>query len=102
MIKNLIFDVGNVLFSYRWHEMLVEFGLSDEEATVAGEAIFDQNIWLEMDLGNITKEEAIKRYAERLPQYKDLTAWFISHPEEMLTSDSSSKNLLKVPTKLPL
>ena len=83
MVKNIIFDVGNVLFSYRWHEMLVEFGLSDEEANIAGEKIFDQDIWIEMDLGNITTKEAIARYGERLPEYKELTEWFISHPEKM-------------------
>ena len=47
MVRNLIFDVGNVLIGYRWFEMLTEdFGLSSEEAipwavftaTVSGEA----------------------------------------------------------------
>ena len=31
MVRNLIFDVGNVLIGYRWFEMLTEdFGLSSE------------------------------------------------------------------------
>ena len=32
MIKNLIFDVGNVLFHYRWLEALMDTGLSEEDA----------------------------------------------------------------------
>ena len=28
MIKNLIFDVGNVLIEYRWGQMLLDYGLS--------------------------------------------------------------------------
>ena len=30
--KNLIFDVGNVLLEYRWNQMLLDYGLSKEEA----------------------------------------------------------------------
>lgn len=33
MIRNLIFDVGNVLLEYRWFDMLTkDYGLSAEEA----------------------------------------------------------------------
>ena len=35
-IKNLIFDVGNVLLEYRWNQMLLDYGLSKEEAEAAG------------------------------------------------------------------
>ena len=32
VVKNLIFDVGNVLLEYRWNQMLLDYGLSEEEA----------------------------------------------------------------------
>ena len=31
MIKNLVFDVGGVLLSYRWQDMFLEQGLTWEE-----------------------------------------------------------------------
>ena len=38
MIRNLIFDVGDVLVEYRWFEMLTrDYGLSEAEAKRIGE-----------------------------------------------------------------
>ena len=37
MIRNLIFDVGDVLVEYRWFEMLTrDYGLSEAEAKRIG------------------------------------------------------------------
>ncbi|MCR5602990.1 MAG: hypothetical protein K6G27_04725 [Lachnospiraceae bacterium] len=42
MIKNLIFDMGDVLIGYRWKEMLTEdFGVPEERAYPIGKALFD-------------------------------------------------------------
>ena len=51
-IKNLIFDVGNVLLEYRWNQMLLDYGLTQEEAAVAGALFFEHELWKELDLGN--------------------------------------------------
>ena len=32
-IKNIIFDVGDVLLSYRWKYMLMDYGLTETEDT---------------------------------------------------------------------
>ena len=40
-IKNIIFDVGDVLLSYRWKYMLMDYGLSEEEAVRIGTEMFD-------------------------------------------------------------
>ena len=46
MVRNLIFDVGNVLIGYRWFEMLTEdFGLSSEEANRIGNEMFENDLW---------------------------------------------------------
>ena len=46
MIKNLIFDVGNVLFHYRWLEALVDTGMTKEQAAETGPKIFDETpLW---------------------------------------------------------
>ena len=31
-VKNIIFDAGDVLLSYRWKYMLMDYGLTEEEA----------------------------------------------------------------------
>lgn len=81
--KNLIFDVGNVLLEYRWNQMLLDYGLSKEEAAVAGPLFFDHPNWKELDLGILSVEEVICLYEKSLPQYAGLIRWFLSNLELM-------------------
>jgi len=83
MIKNLIFDVGNVLIEYRWNQMLLDYGLSKEEAAVAGPLFFEHETWKELDLGNMPVEDVICLYEKQLPQYAGLIRWFLTHLELM-------------------
>lgn len=82
-IKNLIFDVGNVLLEYRWNQMLLDYGLTKEEAAVAGPVFFEHELWKELDLGNYSVEEIICFYEKALPQYAGLIRWFLTHLELM-------------------
>ena len=83
MIKNLIFDVGNVLIQYRWNQMLLDYGLSKEEAAVAGPLFFEHETWKELDLGNMPVEDVIVLYEKQLPEYAGLIRWFLTHLELM-------------------
>lgn len=83
MIKNLVFDVGNVLIEYRWHQMLLDYGLTKEEAAVAGPLFFEHETWKELDLGNMPVEDVIVQYEKQLPQYAELIRWFLTHLELM-------------------
>ncbi len=82
-VKNLIFDVGNVLLEYRWNQMLLDYGLSKEEAAVAGPLFFEHDIWKELDLGNLSVEEVICLYEKALPQYAGLIRWFLTNLDLM-------------------
>ena len=83
MIKNLVFDVGNVLIEYRWHQMLLDYGLTKKEASVAGPLFFEHETWKELDLGNMPVEDVICLYEQQLPQYAGLIRWFLTHLELM-------------------
>ena len=83
MIKNLIFDVVNVLGEYRWHQMLLDYGLTKEEAAVAGPLFFEHETWKELDLGNMPVEDVIVLYEQQLPQYAGLIRWFLTNLELM-------------------
>lgn len=82
-IKNLIFDVGNVLFEYRWYQMLLDYGLTEEEAKVAAPLIFDNELWKEFDLGNLKFQDIVDSYCRELPQYERLLRWFFGNLELM-------------------
>ena len=84
MIKNIIFDVGDVLLEYRWKNMLMDYGLSDEEAYKVGRMIFDDKLWNEMDLADIKHgEELAVEYMKKYPEYGQVISWFLSHEEYM-------------------
>ena len=51
MIKNIIFDVGDVLLEYRWKDMLMDYGLSEAEAIRVGTLMFDDPLWRQLDYG---------------------------------------------------
>lgn len=83
MIKNVIFDIGEILLGYRWRELLEMSGLSpDEGARVAAE-IFDDAIWHNLDAGNVMLTEAKSLYREKYPSDADNIDFFLSHPEKM-------------------
>lgn len=83
VIKNLIFDVGNVLFEYRWYQMLLDYGLSEEEAKIAAPLIFDNELWKEFDLGNLAFQDIVDSYCQEFPQYEGLLRWFFGNLELM-------------------
>ena len=83
VLKNIIFDVGDVLLEYRWHDMLTDYGLDDEEADKVGKLMFDDNLWHEFDIGNMHRDEIIGQYIKNYPEYAQVMQWFMTHGEFM-------------------
>ncbi len=84
MIKNIIFDVGNVLLSYRWKEMLMkDHGMSEEDAERVGNEMFDSPYWAILDLGTETDEQVLSGYAKIYPEDEKDMRWFIENAELM-------------------
>lgn len=67
MIKNIIFDFGNVLLE--WNEDKVASNYSDdkEEQKILKKVIFKSNDWLKLDNGTIDYKQAITLFKENLP-----------------------------------
>ena len=83
MIKNIIFDVGDVLLEYRWKDMLKDYGLPDDEADKVGNLMFNDNLWHEFDLANMTRDEIVGQYLKNYPDYAKVMQWFMTHGELM-------------------
>ena len=47
MKKNIIFDVGEVLLSYRWQDAVKDGGFTDEDSNAVIESLFKDPIWHE-------------------------------------------------------
>lgn len=83
VIKNIILDIGDVLLEYRWHDMLTDYGLTDEDAEKIGTLMFSDNLWHELDLAVMTYDEIVRQYTDNYPEYADTIQWFLSHGEFM-------------------
>lgn len=71
MIKNIIFDIGNVLVGFEPEEYLKSFHFSPEKEKVIRKALFGTYAWNEYDRGALSMEEIEKLFTSNAPQYKD-------------------------------
>lgn len=83
MIRNLIFDIGNVLLEYRWLDMMLDHGLSREESLLLADNMFGDPLWDELDLGNKSLDDIIAEYGRKYPGRAREIDWFLRHGEYM-------------------
>ncbi|WP_092987007.1 HAD family hydrolase [Lacicoccus qingdaonensis] len=67
MIKNIVFDMGNVLIRYVPEEFINQFTEHTSEQNELLEQIFKSPRWLEFDRGTITKKQLVIEANKELP-----------------------------------
>ena len=79
MIKNIIFDLGNVIIKFNKNELINKFVCNEEAARFIYDKIMGSPEWALMDLGEITKEQAIEAINKRNNNnYSELTRRFLN------------------------
>ncbi len=68
MIKNIIFDMGNVLLQYDPGVCLHHFVEQEEDRALIRRELFEGPEWVEGDLGHITDEERFDGVSRRVPE----------------------------------
>jgi putative hydrolase of the HAD superfamily len=68
MIKNVIFDIGNVLTDFRWAEFLADKGFSEKEVQRIANASVLTPIWAELDRGAWSFEEVMAGFVKNDPE----------------------------------
>lgn len=68
MIRNMIFDFGNVLARFEPREMAAQFADSPDEVDLLTDIVFDRVYWDKSDAGTITDEETKGAVCARLPE----------------------------------
>jgi putative hydrolase of the HAD superfamily len=66
MIKNVVFDIGNVLVSFRWDDLATELGFDEDNIRVMNERVIGDR-WNELDRGVMSEAEAVEYIKEALP-----------------------------------
>lgn len=58
MIKQIVFDIGNVLTDFRWRKVLENCGFSEEAEKALAQGVFLNSVWAEYDRG-VMGDEAV-------------------------------------------
>lgn len=67
MIKNIIFDIGNVLAAFTWQEFYRNLGYEGEMLDRLAKATVKSPAWDEVDRGVLNEEELIENFARNDP-----------------------------------
>ncbi|MBR1930878.1 MAG: HAD family phosphatase [Lachnospiraceae bacterium] len=68
MIRNIIFDIGNVLTDFRWEGFLQDKGFSQEMIGRIAKASVQSPQWAEFDRGVFSDEELMASFIENDPE----------------------------------
>ena len=67
MIKNIIFDIGNVLTWYTWEKHINSFGFSEEVSRRVADATVKSKEWNEFDRGVLNDGEILDLLVQNDP-----------------------------------
>ena len=70
MIKNIIFDVGNVLVEYDPDGLMRRLGFDEETLQAVNQAVFQNELWNESDRGVLSPEELLEAFIDNNPVYE--------------------------------
>ena len=69
MIKNIVFDMGQVLIRWTPQLMTSYLDLPDEDAAMVEKELFRNVEWVQLDRGVISEEDAVCSVCKRLPEH---------------------------------
>lgn len=67
MIRNVVFDMGNVLIRWLPGLFIEELGLSEADGALLRRELFGSVEWIQMDRGSLSMEEGLAAVCRRLP-----------------------------------
>lgn len=88
MIKNIVFDIGNVLTDFRWADFIRDQGYDDAMVERIAQASVKSPEWNELDRGVWTDEEIINAFVKKDPEIEADLRKVYSDVTEMVTPRS--------------
>ena len=96
MVKNIVFDMGNVLTGYTMAEYICRHTNTDSERKIIKNEVCGSIEWIQMDRGILTDEEAIASICKRVPEvYHSLVEQFIREFRMEQESNPPMENLVR-------
>lgn len=68
MLKNIVFDFGNVIMNYDPDIILNQYNLTSQQHELLKKEIFQSEEWQKVDAGIINEDEATQEFLRRVPE----------------------------------
>ncbi len=85
MIRNVIFDIGNVLTDFRWNEFLQDKGFDEAMIQRIARASVLSPFWAEFDRGEWDTDKLLREFAKLDPEIEDELYRAFGDIREMVT-----------------
>ncbi|MBP7176028.1 MAG: HAD family phosphatase [Thermoclostridium sp.] len=95
MITNIVFDLGQVLLSFKPKEYLEKMYTSPIHRELLFQAVFSSQSWLDLDRGIIDEEEAFHKMSADLPSFCEEIQYLLDHWDKILVPIEGAIELLK-------
>lgn len=95
MIKNIVFDLGNVLITFRPDKYMESFNFEKSLGEKVFQSIFKSKYWLELDKGTITEEEAAELFCKAGEETKKEIKRVMNSWKDMLQPIPETIEILK-------
>jgi len=95
MIKNIIFDIGEVLVDFAWREHMRALGFSEEKISILDERWVGGEMWQELDRGVLSESEAIEAAQRAIPECEEEIRVFWETPDGIIRCREQSAPWLR-------
>ncbi len=84
MIKNIVFDIGNVLAGFAWKEFYQSFGYCEEINEKLAKATVKSEFWNELDRGELDDEQLLEGFIRNDPSIEKEIREVFQNVEKMI------------------
>ena len=96
MIRNIVFDIGNVLASFRWKDLFADLGFEGEKFDrIAAATVLHPTMWNEFDRSLLSDEEIITKCIARAPEYEKEIRLLFGNTELLVEEYSHSRDWVR-------
>jgi len=94
MIRNIIFDLGNVLLNFKPEKFLLRYTKDENYIQNFIFKVIRNKIWFNLDRGTISLEDAKEEFLKKYPEDMSFIITFFDHWMEMLTPIEENVKIL--------
>lgn len=92
--KNIIFDVGDVLVSFRYRDYMIDLGFEEDVVEFLTDNMIFTDFWEGMDLGVKDLDDACAYFTDKFPDLKEQIEIFWNNIEDIVGEYDYSNSLI--------